>query len=194
MTDMKEHIEAEAKRIAVKAREEFQDAALSRLTDVLAFYLERGEYSLAQSLNLSLDAVDLVLVDRNGPESIQVRVDLDVYSAPRNLDEELDRLATKYGTEYLAEHLLAHPSHIADLQMLKAESEDKPNPIIVKQLAGSELSPDTVVKVLEAFLLKGEYFNIEFGPSPTLEVAVADAITYIREGVKLAKILDDDLK
>lgn len=38
------------------------------------------------------------------------------------LDEELDRLAAKYGTEYLAEHLLDHPSDLASIHMAQVES------------------------------------------------------------------------
>ena len=44
------------------------------------------------------------------------------HSDAPTLDDELDRLAAKYGTEYLAEHLLDHPSDLASIHMAQVES------------------------------------------------------------------------
>lgn len=133
---------------------------------------------------------------------------------PSNLDGELDRLAEKYGTECLAEHLLDHPSNLADIQMAKAESEymrgrhirKDPHAVsnrlamkamaelkaaapLEDQITGDPTLPEAcVVDVLQRFLLAGEYFNPEIGASPTLELAIADAVAYIRELMDLHKV------
>lgn len=49
----------------------------------------------------------------------------DLNPLPLTLDQELDRLADRFGSEYLAEQILKHPSNLAELCMQKAEASNE---------------------------------------------------------------------
>lgn len=245
MKDVSEHIKDTAKKSVVEETEKEQAAARLRLAEVMVNRFLAKQFSevvetvrkpetMAEALKAGLEATGLLLDDADSMGTLRMNVELDMYPAPRNLDEELDRLAEKYGTEYLAEHLLDHPSNLADIQMARAEAEyergrhSRRGPVIGKHSisyveriiadrhgveavaelkaavptedldTGEPTLPEAcVVDVLQRFLLAGEYFSPEIGASPTLELAIADAITYVKELMDLRKVLaaqEDDLK
>jgi hypothetical protein len=169
---------------------------------------------MANVLKDGLDATGLLLDDKKSAGTLRMNVELDMYLAPRNLDEELDRLVTKYGTEYLAENIVGRHNRkephvgrhtaifvehvINDRLAMEAMAELKAAVPLEDQITGDPTLPEAcVVDVLQRFLLAGEYFNPEIGASPTLELAIADAVAYIKELMDLRKVLaaqEDDGK
>lgn len=245
MKDISEHVKNTAKKATVEETSKVQAAEAQRLGEMLCGMFSAKQFSevvetvrkpemMADTLLQGLKACGLLLENEGTVGTLHMNVELDMYPAPRNLDEELDRLAEKYGTEYLAEHLLDHPSDLASIQMAKAESEymrgrhsrkephvGRHTAIFVEhvisdrlameamaelkaaapledQITGDPTLPEAcVVDVLQRFLLAGEYFNPEIGASPTLELAIADAVAYIKELMDLRKVLaaqEDDGK
>lgn len=217
----------------------------------------RKPEKMADVLQNGLKACGMLLENNESVRTMHRNTVLDMYHAPQNIDdeldhlaEELDRLAEEYGTEYLAEHLLRHPSNLASIQMAKADCKhmhewhskkelqadhyadididhyaaidiDHYAAIFIKHMISEYLATEIttdpnanananantnantnvtvtapledqctsdptlstacVVDVLQRFLFAGEYFNPEIGASPTLELAIADAIAYIKE-------------
>lgn len=245
MKDISEHVKDTAAKATVEETNKVQTAEVQRLSKVLCGMLSTKQFSelietvrkpekMTDTLLRGLKACGLLLENEGTVGTLHMNVELNMYPAPRNLDEELDRLAEKYGTEYLAERLLDHPSDLASIQMAKAESEymrgrhsrkephvGRHTAIFVEhvisdrlameamaelkaaapledQITGDPTIPEAcVVDVLRRFLLAGEYFNPEIGASPTLRVAIADAVAYIKELMDLRKVLatqEDDGK
>lgn len=253
MKDISEHIKDTAAKATVEETNKVQTAEVQRLGEMLCGMLSAKQFSevvetvrkpekMTYMLLQGLKACGLLLENEGTVGTLNINVKLDMYPAPRNLDEELDRLAEKYGTEYLAEHLLNHPSDLASIQMAKAESEymrgrhsrrrsghrsrkephvGRHTAIFVEHVISDRLAMEAmaelkaavptedldtgeptlpeacVVDVLQRFLLAGEYFSPEIGASPTLKLAIADAITYVKELMDLRKVLaaqEDDGK
>lgn len=243
------HIHDTAKRATVEETSKVQAAAAQRLGEMLCGMFSakhiievvetvRKPETMTEALKAGLEATGLLLVEANSMGTLRMNVGLNMHPAPRNFDEELDRLAEKYGTEYIAEQLLKHTSSLANIKTARAEAEcerererehgshSRQEPVIGKhsvsyvELHGVEAATnikasaptedlDTseptlpeayVVDVLQRFLLAGKYFSPEIGASPTLELAIADAITYIKELMDLCKVQggqdgqEDDLK
>lgn len=230
-----------------------------QLSDVIETV--RKPEKMADVLQNGLKACGLLLDNNGSVRTMHRNTVLDMYHAPRNIDEELDRLAEEldrlaeeYGTEYLAEHLLCHPSNLASIQMAKADCKhmhglyskkelqadhyadhyadidiDHYATIFIKHMISEYLATEVttdlnantntnvnvnananvtapledqstsdptlstacVVDVLQRFLFAGEYFNPEIGASPTLELAIADAIAYIKELISTRNALID---
>lgn len=242
MNCVSKHIQDTAKRATVEETSKVQAAEVQRLGEMLCGMFSakhiievvetvRKPETMAEALKAGLEATGLLLVEANSMGTLRMNVGLNMHPAPRNFDEELDRLAEKYGTEYVAEQLLKHTSSLANIKTAKAEAErerergshSRQEPVIGKhsvsyvELHGVEAATnikasaptedlDTseptlpeayVVDVLQRFLLAGKYFSPEIGASPTLELAIADAITYIKELMDLCKVQggqEDDLK
>ena len=231
----------------------------------------RKPEKMADVLQNGLKACGLLLENNGSVRTMHRNTALDMYHAPRNIDEELDRLAEEldrlaeeYGTEYLAEHLLCHPSNLASIQMAKADCKhmhgwyskkelqtdhhtdidiDHYAAIFIKHMISEYLATEVttdlnananandlnandlnatdlnanantnvtapledqfasdptlstacVVDVLQRFLFAGEYFNPEIGASHTLELAIVDAIAYIKELINTRKALIDARK
>ncbi len=222
----------------------------------------RKPEKMADVLQNGLKACGLLLENNGSVRTMHRNTVLDMYHAPRNIDEELDRLAEEldrlaeeYGTEYLTEHLLCHPSNLASIQMAKADCKhmhgwhskkelqadhhtdtdidididiDHYAAIFIKHMISEyfatevttdlnantntnantnvtapledqftskpTLSTACVVDVLQRFLFAGEYFNPEIGASPTLELAITDAIAYIKELISTRNALIDTRK
>lgn len=240
MKCVSKHIQDTAKRATVEETSKVQAAEAQRLGEMLCGMFSakhiievvetvRKPETMAEALKAGLEATGLLLVEANSMGTLRMNVGLNMHPAPRNFDEELDRLAEKYGTEYIAEQLLKHTSSLANIKTARAEAErergshSRQEPVIGKhsvsygELHGVEAATnikasaptedlDTgeptlpeacVVDVLQRFLLAGKYFSPEIGASPTLELAIADAITYIKELMDLRKVQggqEDDLK
>lgn len=237
-----EHIKDTAKNSIVDETEKVQAAARLRLAEVMVnrFLVKpfaevvetaRKPEIMAEALKAGLEATGLLLDEADSMGTLRMDVGLNMHPAPRNFDEELDRLAEKYGAEYIAEQLLKHTSSLANIKTAKAEAErehergshSRQEPVIGKhsvsyvKLHGVEAATnlkaaaptedlDTdeptfpeacAIDVLQRFLLAGKYFNPESGAWATLELAIADAITYGKELMDLRKVQaahDDDLK
>lgn len=242
MNCVSKHIQDTAKRVTVEETSKVQAAEAQRLGEMLCGMFSakhiievvetvRKPETMAEALKAGLEATGLLLVEANSMGTLRMNVGLNMHPAPRNFDEELDRLAEKYGTEYIAEQLLKHTSSLANIKTARAEAErerergshSRQEPVIGKhsvsyaELHGVEAATnikasaptedlDTgkptlpeayAVDVLQRFLLAGKYFSPEIGASPTLELAIADAITYIKELMDLRKVQggqEDDLK
>lgn len=240
MKCVSKHIQDTAKKSVVEETSRVQAAARLRLAEVMVSRFLVKQFAevvetvrkpeiMAEALKAGLEATGLLLASANSMGTLRMNVGLNMHPAPRNFDEELDRLAEKYGTEYIAEQLLKHTSSLANIKTARAEAErergshSRQGPVIGKhsvsyvELHGVEAATnikasaptedlDTgkptlleayVVDVLQRFLLAGKYFSPEIGASPTLELAIADAITYIKELMDLRKVQggqEDDLK
>lgn len=240
MNCVSKHIQDTAKRATVEETGKVQAAEAQRLGEMLCGMFSakhiievvetvRKPETMTEALKAGLEATGLLLAEANSMGTLRMNVGLNMHPAPRNFDEELDRLAEKYGTEYIAEQLLKHTSSLANIKTARAEAErergshSRQEPVIGKhsvsyvELHGAEAATnikaseptedlDTgeptlpeayVVDVLQRFLLAGKYFSPEIGASPTLELAIADAITYIKELMDLCKVQggqEDDLK
>jgi hypothetical protein len=225
MKDLSERIKDTAKKSAIEETKKEQAAARLRLAEVICHMLGDKQMIdvasivsspdvMANVLKDGLDATGLLLDDKKSAGTLRMNVELDMYLAPHNLDEELDRLATKYGTEYLAENIVGRHSRkephvgrhtaifvehvISDRLAMEAMAELKAAAPLEDQITGDPTLPEAcVVDVLQRFLLAGEYFNTEIGASPTLELAIADAVAYIKELMDLRKVLaaqEDDGK
>lgn len=87
---------------------------------------------------------------------------------------------------------------IGDRLANEAMAELKAAAPLEDQITSDPTLPEAcVVDVLQHFLLAGEYFNPEIGASPTLKLAISDAVTYIKELMDLHKVLaaqEDDGK
>lgn len=218
----------------------------------------RKPEKMADVLQNGLKACGLLLENNGSVRTMHRNTVLDMYQAPRNIDDELDRLAEEYGTEYLTEHLLCHQSNPASIQMAKADCKhmhglyskkelqadhhmdidiDHYAAIFIKHMISEYLATEVttdlnanananantnantntnvnvntnvtapledqftsdptlstacVVDVLQRFLFAGEYFNPEIGASPTLELAIVDAIAYIKELISTRNALID---
>lgn len=134
MKDISEHVKDTAAKATVEETNKVQTAEVQRLGEMLCGMLSAKQFSevvetmrkpekMTYILLQGLKACGLLLENEGTVRTMHINVKLDMYPAPQNLDEELDRLAEKYGTEYLAERLLDHPSDLASIQMAKAESE-----------------------------------------------------------------------
>lgn len=240
MKYVSEHIKDTAKNSIVEETEKVQAAARLRLAEVMVNHFLVKQFAevvetarkpeiMAEALKAGLEATGLLLDEADSMGTLRMNVGLNMYHAPRNFDEELDRLAEKYGAEYIAEQLLKHTSSLANIKTAKAEAEhehgshSRQAPVIGKhsvsydELHGVEAATnlkasaptedlDTgeptlpeacAIDVLQCFLLAGKYFNPESGAWATLELAIADAITYGKELMDLRKVqavYEDDLK
>lgn len=225
MKDLSERIKDTAKKSAIEETKKEQAAARLRLAEVICHMLGDKQMIdvasivsspdvMANVLKDGLDATGLLLDDKKSAGTLRMNVELDMYLAPRNLDEELDRLATKYGTEYLAENLVERHIRcmpvvgkhtisyvervIADRKSVEATTELRAACQTEDTVDGEPTLPEAcVIDVLQRYLLAGEYFSPEIGASPTLELAIADAVAYVRELMDLRKALaasEDDLK
>lgn len=234
MKYVSEHIKDTVKKSVVEKSvveetEKVQAAARLRLAEVMVsrFLVKpfaevvetaRKPEIMAEALKTGLEATGLLLDEADSMGTLRMNVGLNMYPAPRNFDEELDRLAEKYGTEYIAEQLLKHTSSLANIKMAEAERErgshSRQEPVIGKHsvsyvaLHGVEaatnlkasaptedldtgeptLTEACAIDVLQHFLLAGKYFNPESGAWATLELAIAGAITYGKELMDLHKV------
>lgn len=134
MKDISEHVKDTAAKATVEETNKVQTAEVQRLSKMLCGMLSAKQFSelvdivrkpekMTDMLLQGLKTCGLLLENEGTVGTLHINVKLDMYPALQNLDEELDRMAEKYGTEYLAERLLDHPSDLASIQMAKAESE-----------------------------------------------------------------------
>lgn len=141
MKDISEHIKDVANNATIEETNKIQVAEALRLSKVLCGMFSTKQFNelidivrkpekMADILLNGLKACKLLLEDDKPYGTLHMNVELDMYVAPRNIDEELSRLATKYGTEYLAEHLMGNssthrrPKHSIKLQRLRADASE----------------------------------------------------------------------
>lgn len=141
MKDISEHIKDVANNATIEETNKIQVAEALRLSKVLCGMFSTKQFNelidivrkpekMADILLNGLKACELLLEDDKPYGTLHMNVELDMYIAPRNIDEELGRLATKYGTEYLAEHLMGNSStrrrklHPIKLQRLRADASE----------------------------------------------------------------------
>lgn len=117
MKYVSEHIKDTAKKGVVEETEKVQAAARLRLAEVMVnrFLVKpfaevvetaRKPEIMAEALKAGLEATGLLLDEADSMGTLRMDVGLNMHPEPRNFDEELDRLAEKYGAEYIAEQLL----------------------------------------------------------------------------------------
>lgn len=141
MKDISEHIKDVANNATIEETNKIQVAEALRLSKVLCGMFSTKQFNelidivrkperMADILLNGLKACELLLEDDKPYGTLHMNVELDMYIAPRNIDEELSRLAAKYGTEYLAEHLMRNsstrrrPKHSIKLQRLRADASE----------------------------------------------------------------------
>lgn len=141
MKDISEHVKDTAAKATVEETNKVQTAEAQRLSKVLCRMFSTKQFSelvdivrkpekMSDILLNGLKACELLLEYDKPYGTLHMNVELDMYIAPRNLDEELDRLAEKYGTEYLAERLMGNsstrrrPKHSIKLQRLRADASE----------------------------------------------------------------------
>ena len=184
-----EHINDTIKKSVVEETEKVQAAARLRLAEVMvnrflvkpfAEVIETASKPeiMAEALKTGLEATGLLLDEADSMGTLRMNVVLNMHPAPRNFDEELDRLAEKYGAEYIAEQLLKHTSSLANIKT--AEPVIGKHSVSYDELHGVEAATnlkasvptedlDTgeptfpeacAIDILQRFLLTGKYFPI----------------------------------